>query len=86
MPVTEHRHPRAMIVTLKFFARVVFTPVALKHTLLIAFVVGSWLNLFNHRDALLRGAISVPLAIKLALNCLTPFIVSNFGRLAHQRH
>jgi hypothetical protein len=74
-----------MIVTLRTFARVVLTPVHLKRTLLIAFVVGSWLNLFNHGDELLRGAISAPLAIKLALNYITPFIVSNFGLLAHQR-
>lgn len=74
-----------MLTTLKNFARVVATPVHLQRTLLIAFVVGSWLNLFNHGDELLRGAISVPLAIKLALNYLTPFIVSNFGLLAHQR-
>jgi hypothetical protein len=59
---------------------------ALERTLLIAFVVGSWLNLFNHGDALLRGAFTAALAIKLALNDLTPFIVSNFGLLAHQRH
>lgn len=75
-----------MIVTLKTFARVVFMSVHLKRTLLIAFVVGSWLNLFNHGDELLRGAMSAQLAVKLALNYLTPFIVSNFGLLAHQRH
>ena len=34
------RYPRAMIATLKTFARVVATPVHLKRTLLIAFVVG----------------------------------------------
>jgi hypothetical protein len=79
------RYPRAMIATLKTFARVVATPVHLKRTLLIAFVVGSWLNLFNHGDELLRGAFTAPLAIKLALNYVTPFIVSNFGLLAHQR-
>ena len=75
-----------MIATLKSFARVVATPVHLKRTLLIAFLVGSWLNLFNHGDELLHGVVSAPLAIKLALNYLTPFIVSNFGLLAHQRH
>lgn len=75
-----------MIATLKNFARVVATPVHLKRTLLIAFVVGSWLNLFNHGDELLRGAFSAQLVIKLILNYLTPFIVSNFGLLAHQRH
>src|SRR6185312_13599652 len=44
------------------------------------------LNLFNHGDELLRGAFTAPLAIKLALNYVTPFIMSNFGLFAHQRH
>lgn len=74
-----------MLATLKTFARVVATPVHLKRTLLIAFAVGTWLNVFNHGDELLRGAMSAPLAVKLALNYLTPFVVSNFGLLAHQR-
>jgi hypothetical protein len=75
-----------MIATLKTFACVVLTPVHLKRTLLIAFVVGSGLNLFNHGDELLHGVVSVPLTIKLVLNYLTPFIVSNAGLVAHQRH
>lgn len=75
-----------MIVTLKTFACVVFTPVHLKRTLLIAFVVGSWLNLINHGDELLNGVVSGPLTVKLALNYVTPFIVSNAGLVAHQRH
>jgi len=75
-----------MIPTLRTSARVVFTPVHLKRTLLIAFLVGSWLNLFNHGDELLRVAFDGHLAIKLALNYLTPFTVSNFGLLAHQQH
>lgn len=79
------RYPRAMLATLKTFARVVSTPVHLKRTLLIAFVVGSWLNLFNHGDELLRGVMNAPLALKLALNYLTPFVVANFGLLARQR-
>lgn len=36
-----------MIATLKTFACVVATRVHLERTLLIAFVAGSWLNLFN---------------------------------------
>jgi|SRR6185312_1864171 hypothetical protein len=85
LAVASPRYPRSMITTLRTFARVVFTPVHLKRTLLIAFVVGSWLNLFNHGDELLRGAMDAHLAAKLALNYLTPFVVSNFGLLAHQR-
>jgi hypothetical protein len=74
-----------MLATLKIWARIVFTPVHLKRTLLIAFVIGTWLNLFNHGEALLHGAMHASLAVKLALNYLTPFVVSNVGLLAHQR-
>lgn len=80
------RYPRAMIATLKTFACVVFTPLHLKRTFLIALAVGTWLNIFNHGDELIKGVMNAPLAIKLALNYVTPFIVSNFGLLAHQRH
>lgn len=75
-----------MIATLKTFVRVVSTPVHLKRTLLIAFVVGSWLNLFNHGDDLVHRVMNAHLAIKLILNYLTPFVVANFGLLAHRRH
>lgn len=70
---------------LKTWTRVVFTPVHLKRTAMIAFVVGTWLNLFNHGDELLRGVMNAHLAGKLVLNYLTPFIVSNIGLLAHRR-
>ena len=75
-----------MLATLKTWAGVIATPVHLKRTLLIAFVVGTWLNAFNHGDELLRGAFSAHLAGKLLLNYLTPFVVSNIGLLAHRRH
>ena len=72
--------------TIKTWTRVVCTPVHLKRTLLIAFAVGTWLNLFNHGEEVLRGVMNAQLAGKLVLNYLTPFIVSNIGLLAHQRH
>ncbi|WHZ20255.1 MAG: hypothetical protein OJF55_002404 [Rhodanobacteraceae bacterium] len=75
-----------MLTTLKTWTRVVCTPVHLKRTLLIALAVGTWLNLFNHGDELLRGVMNAHLAAKLALNYLTPFIVSNAGLVAHRRH
>ena len=74
-----------MFSTLKIWTQVVFTPVHLKRTLLIALAVGTWLNLFNHGDELLRGVMNAHLAGKLVLNYLTPFIVSNIGLLAHRR-
>ncbi|MGH8113062.1 MAG: nitrate/nitrite transporter NrtS [Rhodanobacteraceae bacterium] len=75
-----------MIATLVTALRVVFMPMHLKRTLLIAFVIGTWLNLFNHGDELLRGVMNAALLAKLALNYLTPFVVSNAGLLARQRH
>lgn len=75
-----------MIATLVNALCVVFTPVHLKRTLLIAFVIGTWLNLFNHGDELARGALSLALLAKVALNYLTPFVVSNAGLLARTRH
>lgn len=72
--------------TIKAGVRVVCTPAHLKRTALIAFVVDNWMNLFNHGDALIHGVVSVHLAIKLALNYLTPSIVSNIGLPAHRRH
>lgn len=71
--------------TITTWARVVCAPVHLRRTLLIAFAVGTWLNLFNHGDALVAGAWSLRLAAKLVLNYLTPFVVSNVGLLARQR-
>lgn len=74
-----------MIATLKTWACIVFAPVHLKRTALIALAVGTWLNLFNHGDELLHGVMNAHLAGKLALNYLTPFVVSNIGLLAHRR-
>lgn len=74
-----------MWTTLKNWTRVVCTPVHLKRTALIAFVVGSWLNLFNHGDELIHGVMNAHLAGKLVLNYVTPFVVSNIGLLAHRR-
>lgn len=41
--------------TLKTWAHVVCAPLHLTRTVLIALAVGTWLNLFNHGDELLRG-------------------------------
>lgn len=78
-------HFRSLPATLKGSVRVVLDPSHLKRTLLIAFVVGSWLNLFNHVDELLHGMLSAQLAAKLVLNYLMPFVVSNVDLLAHKK-
>jgi len=74
-----------MITTLQTYVRVIITPVHLKRTVLVALVIGTWLNLFNHGDELLNGMMNAHLAAKLTLNYLTPFVVSNVGLLARQR-
>jgi hypothetical protein len=61
-------------------------PVHLRRTALVALVVGTWLTAFNHGDELLRGGLDMRLAAKIALDYLTPFVVSNIGLLARQRH
>ncbi|MBS0381837.1 MAG: hypothetical protein JSR56_05340, partial [Proteobacteria bacterium] len=63
-----------MWTTLTTWARIVCAPVHLKRTALIAFVVGSWLNLFNHGDELVHGVMNAHLAGKLVLNYVTPFV------------
>ncbi|HET6912194.1 MAG TPA: nitrate/nitrite transporter NrtS [Rhodanobacteraceae bacterium] len=61
-------------------------PVHLRRTALVALVVGTWLTAFNHGDELLAGGLDVRLAAKIALDYLTPFVVSNVGLLARQPH
>ena len=61
-------------------------PVHLRRTALVALVVGTWLTAFNHGDELLRTGMDLRLAAKIALDYLTPFVVSNIGLLARQRH
>lgn len=65
---------------------VALRPAHLRRTALVALVVGSWLTAFNHGDELLRGGLDTRLAAKIALDYLTPFVVSNLGLLARQRH
>jgi hypothetical protein len=48
----------------------------------IAAVVGAWLSLVNHGDALFRG--EVPW-LKIALDFATPFTVASLGFLAARR-
>lgn len=65
---------------------VVLMPVHLRRTVLVALIVGTWLTAFNHGDELFRGDFGWILAGKICLDYLTPFVVSNLGLLAHQRH
>lgn len=82
----QRLYARAMFATLKTCVRVMLMPVHLKRTLLIAFVVGNLLNAINLGSDLLRGAWASVLAVKVALNYLIRFAVSNIGLLARRRH
>lgn len=63
-------------------AEVILRPAHLKRTLLTALLVGSWLTFFNLGDALVANALTWPLALKIALNYTTPFVVANIGLLS----
>lgn len=58
-------------------------PAHLRRTVLIALVVGTWLTSFNLGDLLLQGQWNATIAVKLCLDYLTPFVVSNLGLLSH---
>lgn len=57
-------------------------PSYLRRTGTIALVVGSWLTLFNQGDAIWTGQTSTAILLKVLLNCLTPFVMANFGLLS----
>lgn len=57
-------------------------PRYLRRTATIGVVVGTWLTFMNHGDALLYGSPSWELTTRVALNYLTPFVVSNLGLLS----
>ncbi len=57
----------------------------LRRTVRIAAVVGVVLTAINEGDLLLQGKASSATAIKIGLNFVVPFIVSNLGVLAGDR-
>ena len=63
---------------MRFCAR----PRHLRRTVTIAVVVGVVLTAINEGDLLAQGHFPAALAIKLPLNFLVPFVVSNLGLLA----
>ena len=61
------------------------TPSNLRRTLTIAFVVGCVLSIINEGDLILHGQTSSGTAVKIGLNFVVPFVVSNLGVLAGTR-
>ena len=57
----------------------------LKATGGIALLVGTWLTLVNQADVIAAHGFDRAIWVKIALNYLTPFVVSNLGLLA-RRH
>lgn len=56
----------------------------LLRTITISVVVGTWLTLFNQGDVVLAGTVNGALAVKVALNYFTPFVVSNLGLVSRR--
>ncbi|MES1993622.1 MAG: hypothetical protein V4457_08560 [Pseudomonadota bacterium] len=73
---------RGVLARLCRTAEVILRPAHLKRTVLTALLVGSWLTFFNLGGALVASALTWPLALKIALNYATPFVVANIGLLS----
>jgi hypothetical protein len=56
----------------------------LLRTISIALVVGTWLTVSNQGDVLMTSRINAVMIGKIAVNYLTPFVVSNFGLLSRE--
>lgn len=72
------------MLTPRHVLRVVLHPPHLKRTCMVALLVGVWLSVFNLGGELLAGPWNMPLAIKVAMNLLTPFAVANLGLISRQ--
>jgi hypothetical protein len=60
-------------------------PSNLKRTLTIAAVVGCILSIINEGDVIVHGHATGATAVKICLNFVVPFVVSNLGVLAGTR-
>lgn len=56
----------------------------LKATGGVALLVGTWLTLVNQADVIASQGLDIPVLLKVVVNYLTPFIVSNVGLLARK--
>jgi hypothetical protein len=60
-------------------------PANLRRTIRIALVVGTILTLINQADVIVRGNATGLTVVKVCLNFVVPFIVSNLGVLTGSR-
>jgi hypothetical protein len=56
----------------------------LKATGGIALLVGTWLTVVNQADIIAAQGVDAAVALKIAVNYFTPFVVSNLGLLARK--
>jgi hypothetical protein len=63
---------------------VICEPQHLRATGLIALVVGTWLTVVNQADVIVAQGLTGLIALKIFLNYLTPFVVSNLGLLSRK--
>ena len=59
-------------------------PHHLKATGTVALLVGTWLTLVNQADVIATNGYDIAVLLKVIVNYLTPFIVSNAGLLARK--
>lgn len=83
-PVIASTVPRARAV--RAAIAVCRRPANLRRTMRIAFVVGCVLTAINQADVLVEGHATAITAVKILLNFIVPFIVSNLGVLAGTRN
>lgn len=76
-----HNKPKSPVSRI---VEVCLEPAHLRRTLIIALVVGTWLTLLNQGNTLWSEAWNGELLIRVLLNYLTPFVVSNLGLLAKE--
>ena len=59
-------------------------PDHLKATGGVALLVGTWLTLVNQADVIATQGFDIAVLLKVVVNYLTPFVVSNAGLLARK--
>jgi hypothetical protein len=60
-------------------------PVTLRRTVRIALVVGTVLTVINQLDVLIAADATILTGVKIGLNYVVPFIVSNLGVLSARK-
>lgn len=59
-------------------------PDHLKATSGVALLVGTWLTLVNQADVIATQGLDIAVLLKVIVNYLTPFVVSNAGLLSRK--